>query len=280
MLGLIRNCLGFWRRRPSYRRLPPLVLINGLAEQPESWFCNRPYWHGHFDVKVPEVLVYEGAALQQRIELGLPITVEYLTDQLAAYLDNFVQAPPYHLVASSLGGQVAVEYTVRHPQKVGRMVLLCPSGLGGEEKLPIVEGVRHNDFEALVRSVFYHPRFANPEMVRHYERQFASRSWRKAILRTVRGTSTHSVRDKLAKVTVPTLLLCGKEDRIVDPIQARDAVADLPNFKVVLIPRCGHAPQIERSALVNRLVVEFLKQPLFPVPAPVPELALSDSAAV
>src|SRR5437660_503624 len=123
MMGMFDRCWSFLRPRP-YTRLEPLVLINGLAEQSATWFRNRRAWEWYFDVKVPELLIYDGPILQRRIEEGLPITVEFLTDQLEAYLDTFVQNPPYHLVASSLGGQVAVEYAFRRPEKVGRIVLI------------------------------------------------------------------------------------------------------------------------------------------------------------
>jgi len=48
--------------------------------------------------------------------------------QLFTYLDQFVQTPPYHLVSSSLGGKVAVEFAARHPHLVNRVVLLCRRG--------------------------------------------------------------------------------------------------------------------------------------------------------
>src|SRR5438552_1781987 len=116
-----------------YGRRPPLVLLNGLAEQAESWFRNHEYWRRHFDVHMPNLLAYEGEALHRRIDAGLPIDVDYLVGQLHQYLDQFVQSPPYRLVASSLGGKIAVEYAVRHSDRIARLVLLCPSGLGDEE---------------------------------------------------------------------------------------------------------------------------------------------------
>src|SRR5205807_1041075 len=128
--------------------------------------------------------------------------------------------PPYHLVASSLGGKVAVEFAVRYPDLVGRMVLLCPSGLGDEERLPLVEGVRHNDLQTLVDSVFHDPRCADPNLLTYYRSKFANRRWRTGLLRTVRGTTDHCVRDRLHEVTQPTLLVTGHEDRIVSPEHA------------------------------------------------------------
>src|SRR5438477_9662209 len=86
-----------------YKRRMPLILVNGLAEQSESWFANRTYLTRHFDVKVPEILVYDGESLHQWINSGGAVTVEYLADRLGRFLDEFVQRPPYHLVGSSLG---------------------------------------------------------------------------------------------------------------------------------------------------------------------------------
>ena len=74
----------------------------------------------------PGVLVYDGPVMQERMASRQPITVGFLTDRLAEYLDKFVQTPPYHLVASSLGGQIAVEYAARYPEKVDRVVAAVP----------------------------------------------------------------------------------------------------------------------------------------------------------
>ncbi len=252
-----------WARRkaPGWCKRPPLILVNGLAEQSESWYRNRWYWERYFDVKVPEILVYGGPQLQRRIAQGLPIDVPYLTEALEEYLDRFVQRPPYFFVASSLGCQVVVEYAVRRPDQVARMVLLCPSGFGDEERLPVVEGVRHHDMEGLLKSIFHDPAHVDAQMLAHLRLQMQERSWKKALLRTVRGTAEHSVRDKLPQVRCPTLVICGKEDRIVDPIEIRQAVQGLPQFKYLALARCGHAPQIERYRQVNRLVRAFLTVP-------------------
>jgi pimeloyl-ACP methyl ester carboxylesterase len=248
-----------------YARRPPLILINGLAEQAESWFCNLDAWRRHFEVFLPNLLVYEGPALHRRIDAGEPISVDYLVDQLHGYLDRFVQTPPYHVVANSLGGKVAVEFAVRYPRLVDRMVLLCPSGLSDEERLPIVDGVRHNDLRSVVQSVFFDPTHVDFGLVKYYQRQFASRRWRTGLLRTIRGTMEHSVRERLADVHPPTLLVVGKEDRIVDPNQAMEAARMLPQGRVVALENCGHAPQMEQPDAINPLVVDFLTAPRPPV---------------
>jgi pimeloyl-ACP methyl ester carboxylesterase len=248
-------------RRSAYGRRPPLVLVNGLAEQAETWFRNVRAWRRHFDVHAPNILAYDGAALHDRIRGDLPIDVEYLVGQLHLFLTSFVQAPPYHLVANSMGGKVAVEYAVRYPERVARLALLCPSGLGEEEQLPIVDGVRRNDLRAMVDSVFYDARLVDRDVVRYYQQRFTDRRWKLGLLRTIRGTMGHCVRDLLPRLTQPTLLVSGQDDRIVDPEQAAAVAPLLPHGEFVCIPQCGHAPQMEKAKLVNRLVVDFLTRP-------------------
>lgn len=252
-----RNWLAHFQSN-SYARRQPLVLLNGLAEQAESWFRNLAFWRRHFDVYLPNLLVYDGPALHQRIEEALPISVDYLVEQLHQYLELFVQTPPYHLVAASLGGKIAVEYATRYPDRVARLVLLCPSGMGDEERLPIVDGVRRNDPRSIVESVFYDPRQVDPRLLLYYRRQFANRRWRLGLLRTVRGTMTHSVRDQLAELSQPTLLVSGRNDKIVDPRAAATAAKLLPRGHYLCVPECGHAPQMERPWLINRVVLHFL----------------------
>jgi pimeloyl-ACP methyl ester carboxylesterase len=245
--------------RPSaYGRKPALVLVNGLAEQAETWFRNLRSWRRHFDVHTPNVLCYGGDALHRRIAAGQPIDIDYLVGQLHTYLDSFVQAPPYHLIGNSMGGKVVVEYAVRYPEQVSRLVLLCPSGLGDEEQLPIVDGVRRNDMRAMVDSVFYDARLVDRNVVRYFQERFTDRRWRLGLLRTIRGTMGHNVRDLLPRVAQPTLLVAGEEDRIVDPEHAAAVAPRLPCGEFVRIPQCGHAPQMEKAKLVNRLVVDFL----------------------
>jgi pimeloyl-ACP methyl ester carboxylesterase len=244
-----------------YGRKQPLILINGLAEQPESWYRNYRFWSRYFDVHMPALLAYEGDALHRRIQSKEKITVDYLVHQLHTYVDQFVQSGPYHLVASSLGGKVAIEFALKHPELVGRMVLLCPSGMGDEEQLPIMEGVKHNDHKKLIASVFHRPKHVDREMLRYYQSKFQSRRWKLGMIKTVNGTNDHVVRTKLSELKPLTLFVSGEDDKIVNPIVGRKAASEIPQGHYLAIPSCGHAPQIEKPWLVNRLVVHFLSSP-------------------
>ena len=263
----VRNLFDL-KRLNGYKRPSPLILVNGLAEQSESWFANRRHLSRHFDVKVPEILVYDGDSLHRHIDGGGDVTVDYLADRLATYLDEFVQRPPYHLVGSSLGGQICLTLAARHPQLVSKLVLICPSGVYGDEHLPMMEGVRRSDYDSLVKSVFHRrSHFATESLVGAIEEKFQSRKWKKGILRTLRGTVGHSVGDLLEQVPHPTLLIWGSDDRVLSDVAGSiRAAGRMIKGRQVVIPKCGHAPQIEKARLVNTLVTRFLRDRLKSVP--------------
>jgi pimeloyl-ACP methyl ester carboxylesterase len=181
-----------------------------------------------------------------------------LVEQLNLHLEEFVQTPPYHMVSNSMGGKIVVEYAARYPDRVASIVLICPSGLSAGGELPIVEGVRRFGPESIIESVFLDPRCIEPALVDYYQRQSRNRRWRIGFAQTIRDTKDHCVRDRLADIKHPTLLVSGQEDRIVNPEEVRTAASELSQGQFLMIPRCGHAPQIEKPWFINRLVVRYL----------------------
>ncbi len=263
----VRKWLDLPRILHRYKRRAPLVLVNGLAEQSESWFANRKHLTRHFDVKVPEILVYDGEELHNRIDSGGEVTVDYLAERLGRFLDEFVQRPPYHLVGSSLGCQVILTYAARHPEKVSKIVLICPSGFHGDENLPVIEGVRRSNYDSLVKSVFHSDRFATEGLVEALRERFQNRRWKMGVLRTLRGTVGHSVASLLPEVSHPTLLIWGANDRVISDVPGSiRAATSMRRARQVVIPKCGHAPQIEKPRIVNRLISGFLRDKLKTIP--------------
>jgi 3-oxoadipate enol-lactonase len=252
---------------PAYEHRMPVVLVNGLAEQSESWFANRAALSRHFDLKVPEILVYDGDALHRQIDSGGEISVEYLADRLCLYLEEFVQRSPCHLVASSLGCQVALAVAVRRPERISKLVLIGPSGFQGGENLPMIDGVRRSATGSLVRAVFHRGRFASEELVAAIHKKFQDRKWKKGVVRTLRGTVGHSVAALLPLVSQSVLVIWGAEDRVLTDLPGAILAGErIRHVRQVVIPRCGHAPQIERAGLVNRLISQFLRDQLKTIP--------------
>ena len=262
----VRNLLDLHRLH-AFDKSRPLILVNGLAEQSVCWFANRRSWSRHFDVKIPELLVYDGASLHRHIDAGGEVTIDYLTERLAQYLEEFVQRPPYNLVGSSLGGQIIATFAVRYPELVSKLVFICPSGFCGDENLPMMDGVRRSQYDSLVKSVFHKGQFATDELVNVIAKKFQNRDWKKGVLRTLRGTVGHSVAEILEKIPHQSLAIWGTEDKVISDVEGSVRAAErILKVRQVVIPKCGHAPQIEKAHLVNQIVTRFLKDGLRSIP--------------
>jgi pimeloyl-ACP methyl ester carboxylesterase len=115
--------------------------------------------------------------------------------------------------------------------------------------------------------VFHHGHFASEGLVQTIREKFADRRWKLGVLRTLRGTVGHSVAPLLEAVPHPTLVIWGAADRVLSDVPGSiRAAARLRHVRQVVIPRCGHAPQIEKSRLVNHLISRFLRDALETIP--------------
>ena len=60
-------------------------------------------------------------------------------------------------------------------------------------------------------------------------------------------------------MTVPTLVLWGRNDEILSPSLAEQFPKDLPGSQLVFVDRCGHSPHVEQAGMVAGYVTQFLR---------------------
>ncbi len=248
----------------NFLKKQSVILVNGLAEQYESWFFNVGPLGKDFVVHWPNLYWYQNEAFHQEIR---QVSVPWVAKKLENYLNNYVQTPPYNLVGSSSGCQTIVTYTSQNPQLVSKLILICPSGLGGEENLPMVDGVGRRDLAALIGAIFYDKKFyVLDEIVQILKERFDNRKWRQGFVRMAQVTKRNSILDNLVRLKCPVLFICGEEDEIVPTWQAYRAVKAMRdngcNVQMITFPKCGHAPQIERAQLTNKYIADFLRDKL------------------
>ena len=260
---MVGNWCDWLRLRPSdpYGRRQPLVLINGLAEQAESWFRNLPFWRRYFDVHTaqparlrrrrPAPAHRRRPADQRRVPRRATAPLSRVTSCRRRLITSW---PPASAARSPSSTPPAI------PSQVARLVLLCPSGMGDEERLPIIEGVRRSDLRTLVESVFYDPARSDRGhggLLRTAVRQPPLARW-DCCAPSAAPWTTPSANGWPKCASRPCSSAAG-EDRIVDPRGGRGGgPAAAATGHYLCLPQCGHAPQMEKPWLINRLVVHFL----------------------
>jgi pimeloyl-ACP methyl ester carboxylesterase len=190
--------------------------------------------------------------------------------QLTELLDTFGVRGPVDVAGISMGGVIAANFADRHPQRVRSVTLMDPAlGLMTDTPFPLrIPGV--GEFlmtlgaPAMARGQlddFLHPE-RYPDWVARYEVQMQYKGFRRSMLETMRGdvfkrpvTSFTA----LARSRLPVLLLWGKADRTV-PFARSDTVrAAFPRAEFHSIDGAAHLPQIEQAALVDSVLLSFLR---------------------
>lgn len=240
---------------------PPLLLIQGLGYGGRGWGPILDLLADDFTV-----VAFDNRGFGASGAPPGPYTARELADDARAVLDA-AALDRAHVVGASLGGMVAQELVLAHPDRIDKLVLACttPGGLGSypmpartvslmmeAPTLPpdvalrrFVENALGDSAtnELVERIVAY--RTANPPDVAGWQAQAAA-------------GATHDALDRLASITAPTLVVHGTEDAVVDPRNA-DLLADrIPGARVRLLPGCGHLPFWEEPERFAGLIREFL----------------------
>ncbi len=186
------------------------------------------------------------------------------------------------VLGHSFGGHVALEYALRYPASVSRLVLLDTAGDArwSQENAPeVLAGRGYSPRTVAVARRFYSGRIAPKDFVRAAMRLVPAYDHRFSLLRLVRQmleggwrTRTHpealvfggqmmrgwSVMDRLGEIRVPTLVVAGHDDFLFPPESQALLAAGIPDARLRIIERAGHNPQSERPAETLAAVADFL----------------------
>lgn len=199
--------------------------------------------------------------------------VDTIEDVVFHYLEvlDALKLPRFDLVGSCVGGWIAAELAVRHPEKIRKLVLIGATGL-------FVEG-------ALIGDIFM---MAQPEYGSSYaslrQMLFARADDPKALemfpdgkgdiddevrrYQMLRLSSrigfkppyfyNYSLRNRLHRITAPALIIWGEKDSFVPPAHGEIYAQRIPNAKLTMVSRAGHSVHVEKPEAIAKTVADFL----------------------
>ncbi|MFC1431765.1 alpha/beta fold hydrolase [Streptacidiphilus sp. N1-3] len=222
----------------------PLVLLHGGGVTADSWYAQLPFLAQHFTVYAPE---RRGHGRTPDVE-G-PVTTDLMADDTAAFLETLGTGPA-HLVGWSAGGTVALRLALRRPDLV-RTLTLISTALSRDASTPADLALVHGpDTEAL--AALFRPQYEplSPDGPAHFPVVFAKwlRMWRE---------EPDVELSTLAGLLMPVLVMQGDHDGLRVEYSAA-AVAALPDARLAVVPGTTHALPLEKPALVNQLLLDFL----------------------
>jgi pimeloyl-ACP methyl ester carboxylesterase len=227
----------------------PLLVLHG-ADEAGIWLPCMADLAARHDVIVPEHPGYGTS--------DTPDWLDTIADLANFYLDFLDQLDltGVDLVGFDLGGWIAAELAVRDTRRIASLTLVGAAGI----HVKGVDGVDpflHTD-EQRVRDLFYDPGYAD-EMLQRLKRPeledigLRNQTTTARLIWQPRGYDPH-LHKWLHRIDVPTLLVWGANDRLYPRDYAVAYQRLIPGANVVIIPDCGHLPQVEqRHAFVAAL---------------------------
>jgi pimeloyl-ACP methyl ester carboxylesterase len=271
---------------------PPILFVHGLSGAWQNWLLTIPGFMREHRCIAPDLPGF-GSSPMPAEEISIRGYAR-IVDRMCDALD--VDGPV--VVGNSMGAFISAELAISFPTRVERLVLVDAAGISTDSyaRAPLMTGARvwgaivaraAGRQEAVIRRPRLR-RMALQGVVRYPEKMSAPLVWE-----LVQGANTegflpafdallgYSIRDRLPRIEVPTLIVWGENDILVpvgDAHRYQELIGE--NARTETFDDTGHMPMIERPTRFNRLLADFLEEGYrvtAPSEAPDTSLAYLDS---
>lgn len=227
-----------------------LLLLHGLFGALSNWEHVLAQFSQRYRVIIPMLPIYELPVKQSNLE------------GLLAFTNDFVKArdlSSFTLIGNSLGGHLALMYTLQNPAKVKRLVLTGSSGLfentlGGS--FP-----RRGSYDYIAERIgytFFDPKTVSKAYIDEVFSVTSSLSKAMRVIRMAKSAQRNNLAHALPQIKQSTLLIWGLNDTITPPAVAHEFNSLLPHSRLRFIDQCCHAPMMEQAHQFNAVLDQFL----------------------
>lgn len=233
---------GFDSSLLEFRRLLPL-----LAKKQSTW-----------------ALDLLGFGFTQR-NLAIPLNTENIKIHLYHFWKTIIKQPVI-LAGASMGGAVAIDFTLAHPEAVEKLVLIDSAGLA---KQPAIGKFMFPPLDYLATEFLRNPKIRQSiSQAAYFDQNFASLDalscaalhlkcpdWNKSLIAFTKSGGYGSFANNLAQIKQETLIIWGKQDKILGTKDAAKFARGIPDSKLVWIDNCGHVPHLEKPQATAQEIV-------------------------
>lgn len=257
-----RQCNGIELYYETSGEGQPVLFIHGLGSSTRDWEYQTLFFSKQY-----QVITFDLRGHGQTEKPPGPYTMSQFASDAAALIQS-LHLPPAHVVGLSLGGMVAFQLAVDHPQLVRSLVIVN----SGPELVIRTFKERWQVFmrflivrllgmrkmgEVLSKRLF--PKSDQTELARTFVERWAEND-RRAYTEAMRAIVGWSVASNLPNLHIPTLVLTGDAD--YTPVALKEAyVAKMPQAELVVIPDSRHVTPIDQPELFNQAIMTFWTRP-------------------
>ena len=233
----------------------PIVLVHGLGARADDWtLMMEGLAQQGFHVYALDLLGY-GRSAQPDVDYSIPqeenIVLQFMDSQQ-------LQQPD--LAGWSMGGWIAAEFALDHPQRVRRLLLYDSAGLNFKAGFPqtLFQPQTPEQLAELTRWLTPHPQHLPEFIADDVLRNVRGNGW--VVGRSMRSmVAGHDLLDtRLGNLHMPTLIIWGQADRLIPPSVAEQFHQGIPQSVLELAQGCGHLAPRECTSRILPETVKFL----------------------
>lgn len=242
-----------------------VIMLHGFGANKDNWIRFSKAITPNYHVIIPDLPGFGDS--------DKPANIKYNISSQAERLNQFVKQlklSKFHIVGSSMGGNIAGMYASTYPDMVKSVTLFDASGVKGtaksERELMIEKGINPlivqnaGDYDRLLNFTFHKP-VQIASFIKKYlaKKSAAEKTIYEKIYADAITTDYRSLEGRLDKITVPTLIIWGDNDRVVH-ISSMDVFKrGIKNSRSAVIKDCGHLPMMEKPDETSAIFLSFLK---------------------
>jgi pyruvate dehydrogenase E2 component (dihydrolipoyllysine-residue acetyltransferase) len=234
----------------------PIVFLHGFGGDLNNWQYNQEALaanHATYAVDLPG----HGGSSKDLGSDGADVGV--LASAVLDFLDAKEIVRP-HLVGHSLGGAVALDLALNHPDRVASATLICTAGLGPDINMEYIDGFmqakRRKQLQPLLEMLVADPAMISREMIEDVLKFKRLDGVETALNRIIDdsfagGRQALDLTGRLGELCAPVQVIWGRQDRIIPAGHAEGLPANIP---VHVFDGAGHMVHMEKAAEVNQLI--------------------------
>lgn len=239
---------------------PTIFLIHGLGGRGYQWREQVKHLQNKYRLIVPDLLG-QGSSEKPLPQGNAPYSFTELHQDVQAIFERF--AGEQNIVfGHSYGGAMSTFLAYNNPKKIQKLVLVSPVSCGPFKAVPLVyflpvplltflRNYLDKSFEKLAFSTA-----DNAELL-EIEKEGRDLNNIEIIKALLMGMEKIPALD-VSQLPVPSLIIGGKEDKIVPPAAIKNFYSELPHHRMFILDKAAHMVHLERSVEVNQLLDDFL----------------------
>ena len=241
----------------------PILLIHGFDSSLLEFRRLLPILAAQQSTYAVDLL---GFGFTQR-NLQIPLNPDNIKTHLYHFWQTIIKQPVI-LAGASMGGAAAIDFTITYPEAVQKLILIDSAGLA---KQPAIGKFMFPPIDTLATEFLRNPKIRQSiSRAAYFDKSFASLDaqacaalhlkcpdWNKSLIAFTKSGGYGSFIDRLSQIQQQTLIIWGKQDKILGTKDAAKFDRGIPNSKLVWLDNCGHVPHLEQPEATAEEILNF-----------------------